>query len=125
MSITSLAQKAVLVVDDEPIIRMNAVDILSDAGFSVLEAGDADEALAVMSSHPEIAVLFTDINMPGSMDGLDLARRVHEIRPDVHLIITSGKVRPEIDEIPDSGAFIGKPYRDRQVVALVEAALAD
>lgn len=124
MSDTFKPKNVVLVVDDEPFIRMNAMDMLEDAGFGVLEAADADEALAVLGNHPEVGVLFTDINMPGSMDGLDLARRVHELRPDVHLIITSGKVRPSVDEIPDSGKFIEKPYRQRQFIGLIEATVA-
>ena len=113
--------RVVLVVDDEPLIRMNAVDMLLDAGFQVLEAADAAEALQVLADHPEVAVLFTDINMPGDMDGLDLARRVHDSRPDVHLIVTSGKVTPGAGTIPD-GDFLGKPYREHQFIALVEAA---
>ena len=117
-------KRVVLVVDDEALIRMNAVDMLQDAGFSVLEASDAAEALVVLDGHPEIAVLFTDINMPGTMDGLDLARRVHQLRPDVHLIVTSGKVTPGVDALPDDGAFLGKPYREQQFIALVEAAFA-
>jgi len=117
-------KQVVLVVDDEPIIRMNALDMLTDAGFDVLEAVDAAEALAVLARHPEIGVLFTDVNMPGAMDGLDLARRVHELRPDVHLIVTSGKVRPTLEEMPDDGTFIGKPYQERHVVGLVRAAFA-
>ena len=115
-------QQVVLVVDDEPIIRMNALDMLTDAGFGVLEAADAGEALGVLADHPEIGLVFTDINMPGSMDGLELARRVHELRPDVHLIITSGKVLPNVTDMPDDGEFIGKPYQERQIIAMVEAA---
>lgn len=84
----------VLVVDDEPLIRMNAVDVLEDHGFAAIEAEDADDALVQLDAHPDISVLFTDINMPGRCDGLDLARQVHALRPDVHLIITSGKMRP-------------------------------
>jgi CheY-like chemotaxis protein len=71
MSEPSQPKNVVLVVDDEPLIRMNAAAMLEDAGFGVLEAADADDALAVLDNHPEIGVLFTDINMPGSMDGLD------------------------------------------------------
>jgi len=112
----------VLVVDDEPLIRMNAADMLLDAGFSVLEAADAAAALRVLGDHPEIQVLFTDVNMPGEMDGLDLARRVHQLRPEVHLIVTSGKVAPSAGAIPDDGDFLGKPYREHQMIALVEAA---
>lgn len=111
----------VLVVDDEPLIRMNAADMLADAGWSAIEAADADEALDLLHSHPEVTVLFTDINMPGSMDGLDLARRVHDLRPDVHLVITSGKLRLGRAELPGEGRFIGKPYHERQFIALIEA----
>jgi CheY-like chemotaxis protein len=119
----SRSKNVVLVVDDEPFIRMNAMDMLEDAGFSVLESADADDALSVLAKHPEIGVLFTDINMPGTMDGLDLARRVHELRPAVHLIITSGKVRPSVAEIPDSGQFIEKPYQQDKFIRLIEAAI--
>lgn len=111
----------VLVVDDEPLIRMNAADMLMDAGWTAIEAADAAEALALLEAHPEVTVLFTDINMPGDMDGLDLARRVHDLRPDVHLIVTSGKMSPRRDELPGSGEFLGKPYRERQFLDLVEA----
>lgn len=114
----------VLVVDDEPLIRMTAADMLADAGWPAIEAADADEALALLDAHPEVTVLFTDINMPGSMDGLDLARRVHELRPDMHLVITSGKMRPGRAELPGDGRFIGKPYHERQFIALIEAVSA-
>ncbi|MDP1027061.1 response regulator [Sphingomonas sp. KR1UV-12] len=124
MSADTSQRRVVLVVDDEPFIRINAIDVLTDAGFDVLEAADADEALEIIATHSKIGVLFTDINMPGSMDGLDLARRVHSMRPDIHLILTSGKVRPNVEQIPDSGKFIGKPYQERQFVALVQAAFA-
>jgi CheY-like chemotaxis protein len=124
MADPNFPKRVVLVVDDEPLIRMNAADMLLDAGFGVLEAGDAAEALHVLTSHPEVQVLFTDVNMPCEMDGLDLARRVHEMRPDVHLIVTSGKVTPQAGAIPDDGDFLGKPYREHQFLALVEAAFA-
>ena len=114
----------VLVVDDEPLIRMTAADMLADAGWPAIEAADAAEALEKLAAHPEVSVLFTDINMPGEMDGLDLARRVHELRPDVHLVITSGKMRPARDELPGEGRFIGKPYQERQFIALIEAVSA-
>ena len=114
----------VLVVDDEPIIRMNAVDMLYDAGFEPIEAANAAEALEMLGEHPEVTVLFTDINMPGEMDGLDLARNVNALRPDVHLIFTSVKVRPGVGELPKSGRFLEKPYQERTFIALVEAACA-
>lgn len=112
----------VLVVDDEPLIRLYAADILADAGYEVIEAADAREALAALDAHPEITVLFTDINMPGPYDGLELARKVHAVRPDVQLIITSGKERPSLTEIPREGAFVPKPYRPAMITGLIEAA---
>ena len=121
---TPQTRATILVVDDEPIIRMNAVDMLIDAGFAPIEAADAAEALVQLDAHPEVSVLFTDINMPGEMDGLDLARTVHQLRPDVHLIITSGKVRLCAGDLPDSGRFLEKPYQERTFIALIEAACA-
>jgi CheY-like chemotaxis protein len=124
MSDSSIHKSVVLVVDDEPLIRMNAADMLVDAGFDVLEAENAVDALAILADHPEIQVLFTDVNMPGDMDGLDLARRVHQLRPEVHLIVTSGKVTPSAESIPSNSDFLGKPYREHQVIALIESAIA-
>ena len=112
----------VLVVDDEPLIRLYAVDVLEDAGFLTLEAADAEEAMALLAEHADITVLFTDINMPGPFNGLELARQVHEVRPDVQLIITSGKERPDRASIADDGTFLAKPYQGSAVTALIKAA---
>ena len=120
MSLADKKSGVVLVVDDEPLIRMNAVDMLADAGWAAIEAANAAEALAQLEAHPEVTVLFTDINMPGDMDGLDLARRVHDLWPRVHLIITSGKMRPGRQDLPGGGEFLGKPYRERQFLELLE-----
>lgn len=111
----------ILVVDDEPIIRLDAVAIIEDAGFVVFEAADAEEALEIMSAHPEVSVLFTDINMPGPLNGLELARRVHEGWPMVQLVITSGRVVPNPDEIPEHGHFVAKPYQTSAVVNLLRS----
>ena len=113
---------AVLIVDDEPLIRMYAADGLTDAGFQVFEAQDAAEAMVVLIQHDEIGVLFTDINMPGPLDGLELARRVHEVRPEIQLIITSGKERPTKVQIPDHGDFLQKPYNVDAVQKLIRLA---
>jgi CheY-like chemotaxis protein len=110
---------AVLVVDDEAMIRMYAVDDMEEAGFSVIEAGSGPDALALLDDHPEIRVLFTDIQMPGAFDGMELARRVYSRRPDVQLIITSGNVRPATSEIPDHGQFIAKPYDGQAVTRMI------
>ena len=107
----------ILVVEDEPLVRMTAVDELDDAGFPVLEAGNPDEALAVLEARSdEVQVLFTDVDMPGSMNGMALAERVCQRWPHVLLLISSGYARPRPDEIPDHGQFLPKPYRGATLV---------
>jgi CheY-like chemotaxis protein len=101
----------VLLVEDEPLVRMTAADELEKAGFQVLEAANADVALKVLEVRSdEVQVLFTDVDMPGSMDGLALAEQVHARWPHVLLLISSGYARPHPDEIPDHGHFVPKPY---------------
>jgi DNA-binding response OmpR family regulator len=95
---------------------MYAADVLQEAGFEVLEAGDAKEALRLMEVRPDIRILFTDIQMPGPLNGIELARKVHEQWPNVLLLITSGDQRPLESDIPDHGHFVAKPYGARQVV---------
>jgi CheY-like chemotaxis protein len=112
----------VLVVEDEPLVRMLAVDYLERAGFTVLEADCGSDALRTLAGHHEVAVLFSDVNMPG-MDGMELARRVHETSPQVRVILTSGRDAPS-RSIPGDGAFLPKPYFESEVTQLVYAALA-
>src|ERR1700710_227550 len=83
----------VLVVEDEMLLRMRAVDMVEDTGFTPLEAVDADQAVAILESRSDIALLFTDIQMPGSMDGLKLAHAVHDRWPPIKIILVSGKLR--------------------------------
>lgn len=111
--------ETVLVVEDEGLVRLDAAESLRDAGFAVLEATDAAEAMAIMLSGEDFDVLFTDINMPGEMDGLELARRVHDCRPNVRLLLTSGAIKPTRNQIPDDGAFIAKPYSPEAVTNAV------
>jgi len=106
-------------VEDESLVRLDAAESLRDAGFEVVEATDAVEALEIVLARDDIAVLFTDINMPGTMDGLELARLVHDFRPKVRLVLTSGAIKPTRDEIPDDGAFIAKPYSPETVTRAV------
>ncbi|QTC91065.1 response regulator [Brevundimonas goettingensis] len=116
MAILDVPNPVVLVVDDEPLLRLDATEALQSAGCTTHEAGDTDEALQMLVLHPDISVLFTDINMPGPRDGMALAEEVHRKRPDVHLIITSGNERPGPAEIPPDGQFLPKPY-DMEIVA--------
>jgi CheY-like chemotaxis protein len=101
----------VLVVEDEPLMRMTAVDGLEEAGFRVREAMNADEALKILEAHSdEVQVLFTDVHMPSSMDGMALAEEVHRRWPHIRPLISSGRAQPGPDEIPDHGRFLPKPY---------------
>jgi two-component system, response regulator PdtaR len=107
----------VLLVEDESLVRMTAADELEEAGFHVLEAANADVAMAVLEARSdEVQVLFTDVHMPGSMDGMELAEQVHARWPHVRLLISSGYARPQPDEIPNDGRFVPKPYRAATIV---------
>lgn len=114
-----------MVVEDETLVRALSVDELKDAGFDVVEAGSAAEALCVLSEGAAIAVLFTDVNMPGALDGLDLARLVHERWPDVRVIVTSGGGKVGLADLPDKGRFIAKPFSLVAMSALVRQAADD
>lgn len=106
-----ITASTVLFVEDEQFVRMIGVDALEEAGYIVLEAGSADEALVMLEEGDDVHVLFTDIRMPGSMDGLRLASVVHERWPDIRILITSGDTYPAREAIPDDGRFLAKPYR--------------
>ena len=102
---------AVLVVDDEPVIRMVARDMVEDAGFSALEASNASEAIEILKTRRDIGILFTDVNMPGPMDGLDLARHVDRRWPAVRILVTTGRGEVAAQDLPAGCSLIGKPYR--------------
>ncbi|MGH1573993.1 response regulator [Methylobacterium sp. P31] len=112
----------VLVVEDEALVRMMAVDMLEDVGLTVLEAATADEAWTILENRSDISVLFTDIEMPGSMNGFGLAARVAERWPYIRLVITSGRCRPAPCDVPDDGEFVPKPYYAAQVLHAFEKA---
>lgn len=100
----------VLVVDDDPCVRAVGADILADAGFAVLEACDAAEALRILSAHPEISVVFSDVEMPGALDGLALASQASELCPGIGIVLTSGGQGIDWTNIPRNGHFVRKPY---------------
>jgi CheY-like chemotaxis protein len=104
------ASPVVLLVEDEGLVRMAAADDLMNAGFDVLEAANADEAIRLLESHSEISILFTDIDMPGSMDGIRLAHAVRERWPPVKLVLVSGHQSPVAGSLPPDSAFFAKPY---------------
>jgi CheY-like chemotaxis protein len=115
---------AILVVEDDSLVRMMAIDMLSDMDIKLYQAGDADEAFFELAAHPAIALLFTDVDMPGDMDGMELARRFYRARPDIGLIVTSGKTIIGSIALPGLGTFLPKPYRAPQLLALVGHKLA-
>lgn len=101
----------ILVVEDECFVRMVAVDMLEDAGLPVAEAPDADAALQLLEGRAQaFDTVFTDIDMPGSMNGLALAQRVRARWPHIRLVVTSGRVLPTARDLPDAGCFLPKPY---------------
>jgi CheY-like chemotaxis protein len=114
----------VLVVEDDLLLRMDAADIVRQAGFDVFEAGSADEAIAILEANSNIHLVFTDIQMPGSMDGLKLARFVKDRWPPIKIVATSGLVRVSGNDLPAGGRFLPKPYTPSEVVQTLRELLA-
>lgn len=100
----------VLVVEDDPLVRLDMVCLAEDIGLTALEAANADKAIALLERHPEIRVLITDIEMPGSMDGLKLASAVRDRWPPIKIIVTSGRKGFTSGDMPVEGIFLPKPY---------------
>jgi two-component sensor histidine kinase/FixJ family two-component response regulator len=107
----------VLVVEDEMVLRMRAVDIVQDAGFNAVEAVNADQALTILESRSDISLLFSDIQMPGSMDGLTLAHAVHARWPSIGIILVSGKIKLTDIDTPEDSRFFGKPVQAKEMIA--------
>lgn len=106
----------VLIVEDEFLIRMDAVDMIRAAGFEVVEAADADEAILILEDRLDITVVFTDIHMPGSMDGLKLAAAIRGRWPPIKIVATSGRAKVTGDDLPAGSRFLPKPYSAREIV---------
>ncbi|MEA2793532.1 MAG: hypothetical protein QOI87_912 [Bradyrhizobium sp.] len=117
MASQSAALPAVLVVEDEMLLRMRAMDMVEDAGFTGVEAINADDALAILESRSDIELLFTDIQMPGSMDGLKLAHAVHARWPSIKIILVSGQLKLTDHDKPVDSRFFGKPLDVKQMIA--------
>ena len=115
----------VLVVEDEMVLRMRAVDIVEDAGFTPVEAVNADEAIKILEARSDINLLFTDIQMPGSMDGLKLAHAVHDRWPSIKIILVSGQVKPSDAERPADSRFFGKPLGVGQMIHELQAMVGE
>jgi two-component system, response regulator PdtaR len=109
-------QTTVLIVEDEFLIRMDAVEMIRSGGFDVVEAKDADEAITILERRLDITIVFTDVHMPGSMDGLKLAAAIRGRWPPIKIVATSGKARLGTDDLPSGSRFLAKPYSAREIV---------
>jgi CheY-like chemotaxis protein len=111
-----------LVVEDEPLIRLNTVAMIEEAGYDVVEASDADEAIALLERWPSIRAVLSNIDLsPGSMDGLKLVQAVRERLPPVVLILASDRVSPRIEDLPEGTVFLRKPYAESDILKTLEA----
>jgi CheY-like chemotaxis protein len=111
----NMEKAVVLIVENEALIRMNAAQIVEDAGFAVVEACDADEAIRILESRNDICAVFTDVRMSGSIDGLKLAHAIRGRWPPIHLIVTSGSNVPCGDILPKNARFVRKPYEAKHI----------
>src|ERR1700709_515587 len=108
MGLVESRRPVVLIVEDEFLLRMDAADIIAAAGFEVVEAENADQAIEILEARRDITVVFTDIQMPGSMDGLKLARAVRGRWPPIKIVATSGRVNVAQKDLPEGGRFLPK-----------------
>ena len=111
----------ILVVEDEPLLSLDITEALRDKGYEVIAVTNADDAIKVLESRDDIHTIFTDINVPGPMDGLKLAAAVRDRWPPVNIIVTTGMNAPRRDEMPASSLFIAKPYRNTEVIEAVRS----
>ena len=118
-TMNAIPKSVVLVVDDDPLVRVHSLFALEDAGYEVVEAGNAADALACLERRPDIGALFTDIRMPGSLDGVALANVVHERRPDIAILVTSGAEDVADGTLPATANFVRKPYTGAQLSRLL------
>jgi CheY-like chemotaxis protein len=124
MGLEPSKRPVVLIVEDEFLLRMDAVDMIEAAGFDVVEASNADQAITILESRLDITVVFTDIQMPGSMDGLKLAQAVRGRWPPIKIIATSGHVSVSETDLPEGGRFVSKPYSPRQITGVLRELVA-
>lgn len=125
MAHLSAKRPVVLIVEDDFLIRMNAAQTIEEAGFIVVEAANSDEAIAILEARLDITVVFTDIQMPGSMDGLKLAAAVRGRWPPIQIIATSGLVDVRKADLPNGGRFLPKPYSSAQIIGALRELTGD
>jgi two-component system, response regulator PdtaR len=113
---SALVVPVILVVEDEALVRLAAVGMLEDAGFRMIEAANSDQALELLAADSDVQLLFTDVTMPGTIDGLALARQVHDRWPHIRIMVASAKRAPQPEELPAGSRFEQKPYSPNTVV---------
>lgn len=116
------AKPVILIVEDEPLVLIHSRLALEDAGYDILPANDAAEALDHLSARADIHALFTDVHLPGRLDGLALARRVSAERPGMTIVVTSGSITVDPAALPPTSHFIAKPYTAAQITRVLDAA---
>ena len=117
------AKRIVLVVEDDAFVRMVTVEIVEDAGFDVIEAKSAHEAISILATRSDIILVVTDVDMPGSMDGIKLAHAVSNRWPPIKIIVVSGKADMTADVLPAKTCFFAKPYSVTQIVTALDSLL--
>lgn len=121
---TTSGLPTVLVVEDEVLIREDAIDVLESEGFAALRAGSVREALSVLNDRDDVRAVFTDIQMPGEEDGVDLAQHIAESRPSIAVLVTSGRSFTPPEDLPAESRFVPKPYMPRKVAAILREMIA-
>lgn len=114
---TAGRRRMILVVEDNELLQMTTVDILCDAGLDVISVSNADEAVEMLTKRDDIFAVFTDVDMPGSMDGVQLARVVQRRWPAIRTVLTSGGPPPALSLLPPDAVFYQKPYDQAEVLA--------
>jgi two-component system, response regulator PdtaR len=115
------APKAILIVEDDQLLKLLTVDIVEEAGYVALQASSADEAVAIMESRTDIALLLTDIDMPGSMDGIKLAHAVRNRWPPIRIIVVSGRLHLLEEDLPTHSRFFAKPYSSDAIISEIRS----
>jgi two-component system, response regulator PdtaR len=115
----------ILVVEDEPLIRLGLASTIEDAGYEVIEAANADQAIAQLERFADVRLVLTDVDMPGSMDGLRLAQYVSKRWPPIRLVVISGKVGVTGGQLPEGARFMSKPYQEPALLRMVETMVGD
>jgi two-component system, response regulator PdtaR len=121
----AICKSVVLVVEDHPLVRMGVLEVMIEAGFEALEAGSAVEAIRMLETRSDIHLVFTDAEMPGTMDGIELVHYIRKRWPPVKLIVVSGKKAIAPAELPAGAKFFPKPYRERTIVDAMTGMLSD